>query len=812
MLLCDYFCDSMCSYFHHIHIGLRCLLRSNFELPQATFNPVYSSLVNNTRTSMADLVVYSSSAMCAASPASSAAVKRMKKVSVDKEVVGELQFVVIVAQPRGRWSDELKRPSQASKHAKSLVLGAVSKGPPEVFGDFITERIVGVGVAESWRLVRSSAGHEQTYALIRAAIASHPKQHGQRFVEQRLVASAVLCGGPQDMPKAWLQLAPAAIFRQFCRGCQSDCQFRVTSGAEKGSMLSWASLRARWSNGYKLSVDNGFCMYCWQKLATALALGQWFGDVVVVPRRSSVAAGPESIAFTACQPWPSRRVMLSLMKDPKAAAAVIKHPGPMQVNVDRVKKGYCKAFNPLHLVSALRVAANLKSQADMKRNLVYSASFLDAVNPRQLVEGMIGDVAENMVPSPQTLRRARVHLDAAAMLWTRSRTASRKDTASFRYLSFDASPQRGWEMFGSVERLVTLEQLLSEKPEVTARRLPLTVLNASKQKLQDKVMAHIHQVTLMCGRDIKVLRKVNREVRQCITDMGVELGIGDFPDVLPEFFGQQQDQQAARGFLYPLALVIPGPQHILDTVLQHGLSVIPWWPEWQARAKILCQFVHKVTYRSDLQRRVLEAAKTRSDLNASELVASLSKGCDKFAAWRWKTLVTVTKSLRRMERALRMVGSVVTSASELASKDSVSACIVLEAMTDSDFWVQVSCLNHLVEPVAEFSAWLQGCKCHEPQLLLRQQVSCPWKGCRAPELPQRVSKFMEQMADVRNFVRKDEQPFGQFSENIAQAASAILASVVVKFAWVNETPYIIWQAGLTQLKRFVFFWQSAFGL
>lgn len=758
-----------------------------------------------------DIVVFSSAPLRASRLASSASSRAQPADSGSKgsfdhhSDVSGFQFVVIVGQPCGRWSAELQGASKASKKTKQLLSDALAQDSDDRCVQLDSECIVGVGIAETWRLVRREAGHAQSYALMRAAMACSKKQKGQRFVEQRIVASAILAGGSRPTPPTWSHLSPPAIFRQFCQVIDPSSEFSVTSGTGIGETPSWASLLAKWSDAYQVSLDSGFAMVCWHKLARALALGKWYSDVVVLRRRRSAAVAGSSTVAGPFPGWPSRRRMWTFMADPLAAAEAIECPRVVRDEVKRTKMGFVNKYDPMHMVSVLSIGATLKSQRLVKLNVRRNTCFRRMVTGRTslFAESDVDahdSMVEQHVPSASALRRARVILDIAAMLWVRQWIADRKGATSFRYLSFDASPQNGWEMFATVERVVTQEQFLTASPEVISRRLPLTILNASKQKLQDKVMAHIHQVMLTYGTDLDILRKVNRDVRQCITDMGVELGVVDYPDVLQEFFRHPGSgvSSATRGHLYPLALAVPGPQHILDSILQQSLSAMSWWPEWQTRSKAVCQFVHQVRHRQQLQQQVEAAAKSRSESAADlqDLVNSLSNSCDKFAAWRWKTLASVTKALLRMQRALQLVGSFVQSPSELASKDAVNARTVFYAIKDTVFWEQVSCLSHLVGPFVEFSTWLRGCKCHERELRDGQEVTCPWKGCRAPELAPRVSKFMAQVADVRKLASSEGGQFGLLSGSTAQACSAMLAMAVVKFSWVNELPYLIWQAGV----------------
>jgi hypothetical protein len=89
---------------------------------------------------------------------------------------------------------------------------------------------------------------------------------------------------------------------------------------------------------------------------------------------------------------------------------------------------------------------------------------------------------------------------------------------------------------------------------------------------------------------------------------------------------------------------VPGPQHILDTILRDGIKRLSWWLVWEASAKAVCQWLHVQSRRDFL--------KARLQCHASDIANLLDKSCEIFADWRWKTLGNVTSDLKRMEVAL----------------------------------------------------------------------------------------------------------------------------------------------------------------
>ena len=267
------------------------------------------------------------------------------------------------------------------------------------------------------------------------------------------------------------------------------------------------------------------------------------------------------------------------------------------------------------------------------------------------------------LPSRATLTRGRVRLDVAAMLCRRWHWA-REARQVFRYLAYDASPQKGVEIFATVERVLTVlsNDRFSATSAVDERRLPLVTLGHGRTSLEDKVQAHIHQVWLEYGPGQDTLQRANSAVRQCLSDMGTEFGLADVVDVTP-LCTRTGDGDGMNSCLYPLALQVPGPQHLLDTLLKDGLATVPWWSTWEGQAKAACQWLHPKTRRQFLQRRLRGSV--------AGLASKLNAACERFAVWRWKTLLKVTEDLLRMQEALRSATVGLSSADLVSARHSV---------------------------------------------------------------------------------------------------------------------------------------------
>ena len=134
---------------------------------------------------------------------------------------------------------------------------------------------------------------------------------------------------------------------------------------------------------------------------------------------------------------------------------------------------------------------------------------------------------------------------------------------------------------------------------------------------------------------------------------------------------------------------------------------------------------------------------------ATDMVSTLNAGCEKFAQWRWKTLRTVTRDLRRMEQAVRTACTGLRP-SDLGTRDSAHATNLLLAVRSQCFWHRCHALHELVKPVADFSYWVRACSCHEAECMSKAEFTCPWKGCRASPVSARDKLFMDTVLALRS--------------------------------------------------------------
>ncbi|MCP4243653.1 MAG: hypothetical protein GY772_24125, partial [bacterium] len=265
----------------------------------------------------------------------------------------------------------------------------------------------------------------------------------------------------------------------------------------------------------------------------------------------------------------------------------------------------------------------------------------------------------------------------------------------------------------------------------------------------------MHQTLLEYGQCEAVFAAAFQDVRQCLSDMGAEFGIGSSADVRAASLGGDPAAcraEDAKGYLFPFALEVPGSQHSTDVCLRLALGALPFWARWQAQAKVACQFLASANQRDKLRELLRAGQCGQCDEAAAE--ASLVNSCERFAAWRWGTLRRAAESLLRMEAAVRAVCGPMRDYRQLGVGEGSGGALVLELARTDAFWWETRAVLYLTTQFADFAGWLRGCACHE--LLLRVQpgsVACEWKGCRARELSAKVGAVAEALErDRRSLV------------------------------------------------------------
>ena len=689
---------------------------------------------------------------------------------------GPLMCVCLVGQLKGRWWAEAHGDSKGSKALRKALANVTGSSCAAIPVD--RDFVAGVAVIRGWRFVQSAVSHDDAWTMIQACLGFHRQRSGQRFIEHEIIASAMVAtadGSFVAVPQEWSAL-PARIAGQRLASyiVETSALATVTKGMLRGASMSVLALLNRWS--INLGVDCS-AILAWPAsslLAVAMASGAWFGDVSVKHRRQrleEVTMAPVPISPVVLRQF----VSMDVEVNPPAVL-----PGRQ---IWEAPHGFVRRYSPEHVLDMLRAGQDVRDRAKLKRSLRSAIRFLKP-HVGQLPDT---EAVGKLVAHPVTQHRSIVSVDMASMLWNRH--SYKASGQSYRYLAYDASPQCGHEYFVTVERVVRRKAMRAamasgSMPDVTQRLLPLCVLGCCRMGLAEKLQAHVHQTFLDYGPAVSDIRKANRDVRQCLSDMGTELGIADARDFVGQCLGQVE-RPGDAGWLYPLALVVPGPQHIIDSAIRRGLEALPWWPDWQRSAKAVCQWLRPAFHRDFLVDRLEQLGGQQDVIQAG--VASLRHSVESFACWRWKTLIRVTRHLARVETAV-IVATRGLSASHLSSKDTGAAAAFLDSVAQEHFWQRARVLGQLVAPLAELSSWIRGCGCHEQQRMACKSITCDWAGCRAQHLLNRFEQTLEAMDQLRREGAASDP-------DMAAAASAMIFSLDQKMAWLRHTPYTIWQAG-----------------
>ena len=146
---------------------------------------------------------------------------------------------------------------------------------------------------------------------------------------------------------------------------------------------------------------------------------------------------------------------------------------------------------------------------------------------------------------------------------------------------------------------------------------------------------------LELGPGEDAIRRALSSVVCALSDMGAEIAIAEARDCLPEFMAKGVVPTVCTGgvsdhrdFLFPNALQVPGPIHIVDLVLRTAVSESKWWSGFQLQLKDLLQWFHPQHHRTVVEKAVVDDPHVDSAVR-DQWVASLSRRPEKFADWRW---------------------------------------------------------------------------------------------------------------------------------------------------------------------------------
>jgi hypothetical protein len=181
-------------------------------------------------------------------------------------------------------------------------------------------------------------------------------------------------------------------------------------------------------------------------------------------------------------------------------------------------------------------------------------------------------------PSSTFLRGARPRFDVAMMLMFRRHfeTMMRSAIPFGLYLFADGSPASGFES------LTVVESMLRQN-SITYHRMPMIYLGIGHMGLKAKAFGLLWTFHLELGPSPDMMRFRCWCVRGFCTDKGVEMGLCDLCDTLPQFYEAigVVVECPRQEFLCPNAFWLPGWHYCLGNILREVLRSIVFF-SWMA--------------------------------------------------------------------------------------------------------------------------------------------------------------------------------------------------------------------------------------
>lgn len=248
---------------------------------------------------------------------------------------------------------------------------------------------------------------------------------------------------------------------------------------------------------------------------------------------------------------------------------------------------------------------------------------------------------------------------------------------------------------------------------------------------------------------------------------------------------------ADRGYISPNALQVPGPLHLLNTVIATALSETAWWQDFQKTMKAVAQWVSPRGLRLRLRFLLKRARKMRvgGPANIDHCLRLVAKKPNAFADWRWGTLEEVCRQLGRYRGLLQWL--VVRHDGDLRSLFGPTAHEIKDVILDPDFWGTMEMLLSTLGPVFGILHWIRGCSCHAWVLAEGgKPPPCIWKGCRGPEL---ASKIEEATGALLGNMATAVPERATVADRCLWLGPETAALLWAKFIWVRDLPFFVWQ-------------------
>jgi hypothetical protein len=247
-------------------------------------------------------------------------------------------------------------------------------------------------------------------------------------------------------------------------------------------------------------------------------------------------------------------------------------------------------------------------------------------------------------PSKRQLLKNRIKIDVVSCLLQR-REVRGESPHTVRGVKIDASPKLHAEIL-AIEMETVPAGVVAD---VCIEKLPGSTLLHGASRLAHKMFLFLWGLFLTHASSLSQMRVVLGTFRWITSDQGVEAGMCDAADCLPAFWHWVSGYDAATSppidkdkYLLPLAVYMPGWNHLWSNLLRESISLVSHWPRRLRQLRSLTKFLRIYDYRYVWAKALLKIG--RKDL-ADEL---LKPYLGSFVQWRWETLALVVVEIGRI--------------------------------------------------------------------------------------------------------------------------------------------------------------------
>lgn len=395
--------------------------------------------------------------------------------------------------------------------------------------------------------------------------------------------------------------------------------------------------------------------------------------------------------------------------------------------------------------------------------------------PQQLMQSLA-------LTSYETLRRARVRLDAVSMLTFRQYIRALPDDINL-FVYADASPSlKGIEMFS-----VSLDiHHFSEGEHWFERRLmPIVSLSRDQLGAEGKTLALLWVLWLALGPDLRTFRQYLSRIRALVSDMGTERKIAGIGDLVGNFYSiidRRFEGTEDIGQTFPRCLSAPGWMHCWDVILRRALASLSWFPSFMDKLRALVSFLRVATLRGQ----VVQDMKDGGLPIIGEMIAALS--LVSIASWRWRTLVDVLSQLDSVIDSLRHH---FRKESFKTTRDPARLRRITAALESPSWRNQFAFTLWLGRWLTRIMNWGGGCGCC-PTSGTSATTTCPWKGRRMSEAWGFSQAALKEGLDECN--RWQPQTFQEGDRFWREAQGCVRAAYALaqdKMLYLNRLPYML---------------------